>query len=210
MSQNKVKTILCKNYKNNGFCKFQNKCTFAHGKEELKIVKKDSPCWFFNNGGCKNSAEDCNYKHEVKVIRKPLHLQQPCKYYHLFTTGECKDKECVYDHTYELYKEEWEYHFLEYPYPGINYLKISLKSNSHFPILKEIKVIKPLLNNWNKKIKAVPRSEKKSWADMVEEEEETEKLKNNVKNLISLLESGELNTDLVQEEIQIIKVILNM
>ena len=30
------KTVMCKNYREKGFCKFGDKCTFAHGKDELR------------------------------------------------------------------------------------------------------------------------------------------------------------------------------
>ena len=36
----KYKTIECRHY-NNGFCKFNNLCLFAHGMKELNSIKSD-------------------------------------------------------------------------------------------------------------------------------------------------------------------------
>merc|ERR1712216_1058480 len=33
---NHFKTRMCKNYEKNGFCKFGDRCNFAHGKDELR------------------------------------------------------------------------------------------------------------------------------------------------------------------------------
>jgi len=62
-----AKTVLCKSFISNGDCRYGEKCTFAHGPEELQRV-----CWFFNNGGCSKSADECSRRHVVmKNVRKP-------------------------------------------------------------------------------------------------------------------------------------------
>ena len=66
------KTRLCKFMEK---CKFGDKCSFAHSENELFKL----PCWFFNNGGCKN--EKCVFNHiAVQGLRKPMQIQKPCKY----------------------------------------------------------------------------------------------------------------------------------
>ena len=38
----KYKTELCRNWMN-GFCSFDAKCVFAHGKQDLRVSQPDSP-----------------------------------------------------------------------------------------------------------------------------------------------------------------------
>nr|QBK87119.1 MAG: hypothetical protein LCMAC201_00210 [Marseillevirus LCMAC201] len=53
-------------------------------------------------------------------MRKPIHLQHPCIYYHhnLFCNRE---KICTFDH-YELTSDEWKHHFPKVVFPGVGYL----------------------------------------------------------------------------------------
>lgn len=91
-------------------CKFGDKCSFAHSQNELFKL----PCWFFNNGGCKN--EKCVFNHViVQGLRKPMQIQKPCKY-----QNDCKNEYCQFDH-FELTETEWKYHFIGIRYPGVGY-----------------------------------------------------------------------------------------
>lgn len=66
----KYKTELCRNFENNGHCKFGNKCSFAHGKAELlnkrhiNLHYKSKKCnKFFENGFCEYGSR-CQYLHK--------------------------------------------------------------------------------------------------------------------------------------------------
>ncbi len=105
--QNARKTRLCQFASK---CKFGSHCKFAHSTEELH----KPPCWFFNNGGCRN--ETCKFSHiVVNGLRKPLQIQRPCRY-----QNQCTNQECVFDH-FELTEIEWKYHFIGIRYPGVGY-----------------------------------------------------------------------------------------
>lgn len=110
---NSQKTVICKFYPK---CSRGDKCTFAHGQSELF---KARPCWFFNNGGCNFTDEDCPRRHElVSDIRKPLALQRPCNSFH---TNKCHfGTRCRFDH-FELTEQEWTSHYPTIPYPGVGY-----------------------------------------------------------------------------------------
>jgi len=138
MSQRqKAKTLLCKSFTTTGSCKFGKMCTFAHGVTEQSDLqrRKIHPCWWFNQGGCVKTAEECSYRHErVENLRKPLHLQHPCIQMHVKTPGKCSNgKGCGGDHNYELTFDEWRHHFPNYEYKGAGYLTV--KSNNDFPPL---------------------------------------------------------------------------
>ena len=64
----KYKTELCRNFQS-GFCEFQEKCSFAHGPEELRMLipraakYKTKYCkQFFEQGFCWYGAR-CQFKH---------------------------------------------------------------------------------------------------------------------------------------------------
>jgi hypothetical protein len=86
-------------------------------------TKISEPCWFYNNGGCRNKdgteklADDCKYLHcRADNVQRPAHLcnRRPCDKYNL--EGECKWSEnCKYSHR-NLSPEEWSRY-----YPGIPY-----------------------------------------------------------------------------------------
>jgi len=106
-------------------CKFGEKCTFAHSEAELY----KSPCWFFNNGGCKN--EKCGFNHIiVHGLRKPLQIQKPCRY-----QNNCENEQCIFDH-FELTESEWKYHFIGIRYPGIGYYNQDQKSQKQIEKVK--------------------------------------------------------------------------
>lgn len=76
-------------------------------------------CWFFNNGTCKRSADECAFAHVKGPARKPLYFQRPCKSLHF--SKKCRfGTKCRFDH-FELTAEEWEFHFTD-SYPGVGYL----------------------------------------------------------------------------------------
>jgi hypothetical protein len=86
-------------------------------------LKQKTPCWYFNQGGCSKSAEECTFEHIVdRNMRKPLHLQHPCPFYHHRTPLQCRrGNQCGGDHFYELTADEWKHHFAEIPFPGEGY-----------------------------------------------------------------------------------------
>lgn len=124
----RAKTALCKFFAK-GHCPRGNRCTFAHGEKELvtrpqRQRQQRRPCWYHNNGGCSKSAEACVYDHViVKDLRKPIHLQHPCVFFHHQTPAQCVNGDaCGGDHFYELTESEWRHHFPEFPYPGTGYI----------------------------------------------------------------------------------------
>lgn len=90
--------------------------------------KITEPCWFYNNGGCRNPdgseklEKECKYVHEYSQnVKRPVHLAvpKPCDKYNL--EGYCKWRDfCKYSHR-NLTQEEW----LQF-YPGIPFV---LKTN---------------------------------------------------------------------------------
>jgi hypothetical protein len=66
----KFKTELCNSFTTNGFCKYGNKCRFAHGKDELfdkslayPKYKQTDCISFFTNGFC-NYGKRCHFRHD--------------------------------------------------------------------------------------------------------------------------------------------------
>lgn len=123
------KTVLCKFFDRDGKCPYGNRCTFAHGKAQISASarKPKTPCWYFNSGGCSKSAEQCSFDHVLAPnMRKPLHLQHPCPFYHYRTPLECRRGEkCGGDHFYELTADEWNHHFPEAKFPGVGYFEFT-------------------------------------------------------------------------------------
>lgn len=122
MSSNR-KTVVCKNYIA-GKCRFGSRCNFAHGEKDLS--NKKAPCWFFNNGGCIRTAQECVCEHVKAQVRKPLIVQKPCLYQH--TQKGCKRREtCKFDH-FELNQTEWKHHYPQIRFPGKGYLDVAKSS----------------------------------------------------------------------------------
>jgi hypothetical protein len=102
-------------------------------------IEKNEPCWFYNNGGCKNkdgsnkSALECKYNHiYTNDSKKPayLNVKKPCDKYNL--EGDCKwGDNCKYNHR-NLPVDEWSRY-----YPGIPY---TLKTNIQKRQLLESKI----------------------------------------------------------------------
>lgn len=67
----KYKTEMCNNFLLNGYCKYDGRCKFAHGKNELapKKVKefyKQRKCeTFFSKGACSYGSR-CTFKHDER------------------------------------------------------------------------------------------------------------------------------------------------
>jgi len=104
--------------------------------EVLSEIKKIiSPCWFFNNGGCKHKdgtekkADECKYLHIISEnLTRPPHLsiKKPCDKFNL--EGECKwGDDCKYSHRI-LTPEEWE---LTYPTIPFN-IKKNMQKKAQF------------------------------------------------------------------------------
>ena len=75
----KYKTELCKYYEINGFCKFGEKCAYAHGKENLRSKVTNSTAYrtrkcvqFFENGYCPYGNR-CQFAHQLSsnIINNP-------------------------------------------------------------------------------------------------------------------------------------------
>jgi len=88
--------------------------------------KIEEPCWFFNNGGCRNrdgslkNSSECKYLHVYAPnAKRPPHLyiKKPCDKFNI--NGDCRWQDnCKYSHR-NLTHEEWE-HF----YPNIQYKSV--------------------------------------------------------------------------------------
>lgn len=63
---NSFKTRMCKNYKNSGVCKFADRCSFAHGQDELKEVTV--MCKNYATGTCKYGRK-CQFAHGYDDMR---------------------------------------------------------------------------------------------------------------------------------------------
>ena len=75
----KYKTELCKYYEINGFCKYGDKCAYAHGKENLRSKVTNSTAYrtkkcvqFFENGYCPYGNR-CQFAHQLtsNIINNP-------------------------------------------------------------------------------------------------------------------------------------------
>ena len=69
----KYKTELCKSFMENNFCKYGNKCRFAHGEKELVIKEKNvnykkKLCKSFYNEGFCTYGIRCNFQHDQRKI----------------------------------------------------------------------------------------------------------------------------------------------
>jgi hypothetical protein len=70
----KFKTELCSSYTSNGFCRYGNKCRFAHGKTELFDKSLAYPKYkqtecnsFFTYGSCAYGLR-CHFKHDDRQL----------------------------------------------------------------------------------------------------------------------------------------------
>ena len=75
----KYKTELCKYYEINGFCKYGDKCAYAHGKENLRSKVTNSTAYrtkkcvqFFENGYCPYGNR-CQFAHQLtsNIVNNP-------------------------------------------------------------------------------------------------------------------------------------------
>ena len=68
----KLKNELCRNYLNTGFCRYYDKCQFAHGIDELRQSEKSNlkyktkECQSYFVRGCCQYGERCNFLHRKK------------------------------------------------------------------------------------------------------------------------------------------------
>lgn len=173
-----AKTVLCKFFTKDGNCPYGEKCSYAHGEEQLvrRTVRYKAPCWYFNQGGCTKTAQECTYEHVIdKSLRKPLRLQHPCPFFHYRTPLQCRRGDnCDKDHSYELTANEWKHHFPSVEYPGDGYFQ-EYKSehdrhlDEEFPILRTPKRDpKPIINNWSKQsFENEPVAKDKFWGETV-------------------------------------------
>ena len=75
----KYKTELCKYYEINGYCKYDDKCAYAHGKENLRSKVTNTTAYrtkkctqFFEQGYCPYGNR-CQFAHQLKsnIINNP-------------------------------------------------------------------------------------------------------------------------------------------
>ena len=75
----KYKTELCKYYEINGYCKYGDKCAYAHGKENLRSKVTNTTAYrtkkctqFFEQGYCPYGSR-CQFAHQLKsnIINNP-------------------------------------------------------------------------------------------------------------------------------------------
>lgn len=74
------KTVICSNWEQ-GECKFGDKCSFAHGKEELRVrpnsLFKTVICTAWMDGECK-FGDRCNFAHgEDEIRQRPRKMPMP-------------------------------------------------------------------------------------------------------------------------------------
>ena len=91
--------------------------------EDKDRSKIQEPCWFYNNGGCRNKdgsekcAENCKYLHVYSDnLKRPSHLnnKKPCDKFNI--DGECKwNDNCKYSHR-TLTNEEWSKYYPTIPF----------------------------------------------------------------------------------------------
>ena len=76
----KYKTELCKYYEINGYCKFGEKCVYAHGKENLRLKVTNTSSYrtkkcnqFFEKGYCPYGSR-CQFAHQLtsNIINNPF------------------------------------------------------------------------------------------------------------------------------------------
>lgn len=80
----KFKTEMCKNWEKDGSCPYNNKCRFAHGKNELMVKEKNASfhkikdCYtFFRYGYCLYGRRCC-YRHDersINIIQRSYSLE---------------------------------------------------------------------------------------------------------------------------------------
>lgn len=72
--QQRYKTELCRSYQENGTCKYGDKCQFAHGEHELRIVSrhpkfKTELCRTFHASGYCPYGPRCHFIHDTHESR---------------------------------------------------------------------------------------------------------------------------------------------
>jgi len=112
--------------------------------------KISEPCWFFNNGGCRNKdgsekiAEDCKYLHIYSEnVKRPPHLstKKPCDKFNLENDCIWGDN-CKYSHR-SLSPDEWDKFYPDIPF--------ALKTNITF----QKKLLETKVNDIEEHIKVV-------------------------------------------------------
>lgn len=82
---NFYKTKICEDWETFGYCKYDKKCRFAHGNDELKII--------FCKYGNKCNKSDCKFKHkDEKNYAKLYNLEN------LEINEDKKDKNIILDY----------------------------------------------------------------------------------------------------------------
>ena len=71
--KNKMKSSLCRNYSEKGYCPYGFKCQFAHGVEELRCnidenSYKTKPCNAFWKKACCPYGYRCNFSHCISPV----------------------------------------------------------------------------------------------------------------------------------------------
>ena len=108
--QSKEKTELCKNWEAYGWCKFGDKCSFAHGNGELRIPIDTKPT--YKSKQCKQFSETgfCNYGPRCLFIHNPLCIdkQKDASYTDTLKTNIEYVKERIIKLNSEKTNDEWD------------------------------------------------------------------------------------------------------
>ena len=91
-SKTRYKTELCRSFKENGICKYGEKCQFAHGEPEVRNINrhpkfKTELCRTFHISGYCPYGPRCHFVHDSVESRK-LHNRQPLE----IQTADTTDK----------------------------------------------------------------------------------------------------------------------
>ena len=77
----KLKRSLCRNFQELGYCRYGDKCQFAHGHEELawntekRGMYKTKPCTFFAKKCFCQYGSRCNFSHKIEQMQKEERLK---------------------------------------------------------------------------------------------------------------------------------------
>lgn len=70
-SPNKKNTLMCRHYRNNGFCNHQG-CLYAHGLDQMVKYKprryRETECIEYSKYGTCKYGEKCSFKHKQRLL----------------------------------------------------------------------------------------------------------------------------------------------
>lgn len=102
----KYKTELCRTFSETKFCKYGNKCRFAHGKEELNNKNASHPkfrkndCLTFHTNGFCNYGQRCHFRHH-----ESRQLQDISRSYYSLKLNFFSEKKSKVENRLPIFKE---------------------------------------------------------------------------------------------------------